>query len=452
MNKTELIHNLGTTNSSITRILETQDDTNSGNVLKIVEKTKPLRTWQIQLGGKYFHQEDEDSWIDFWLRILPEYYVYSAFWDDRSSISSKGPIIRIFGKVRLNVVNVSSIQCALQFGETAGSDILVQPLQGHYRFSLKCYDGGSIEFRCSVPPGQKPTSVSLVLNDRWKPWHWVSIHYPKKMNSENKIVLCTTPMYGDFSNHILIIELIAYYKTVGVTHFVFYDAGCSDTVRKTLKKLNLAGISLDVLPFVKHGEKDNRKWNERAQVISVQDCMYRHMHTYEYGLYVDLDEFIFPVQHETLQELLKSEEQRIPGNCCGEYVFRHFLYCLDYPSFPVPYLPFEFNTLLKRYVVNNTQGYDRSRYITKIAELEHHGCVHRVAHLLPGSKRHLVPDQVGFSHHYRRGVKYDNRIDCGNFGNAKMKNIVIYDPSLPFKFGNKMIKLVKLWKMFYGIE
>ncbi|XP_076329968.1 uncharacterized protein LOC143235620 [Tachypleus tridentatus] len=394
--------------------------------------------------NKYFQNESVDP-TDFWRIVIPEIYIYSAFWDDRPSNSGTGPLIRIFGKVGLNFQNFDNVRCILQFGGSSSRRILTRPLQGRYRFSAKCYDGGSIEFRCLVPPDQHPIAVSIISNEMAKPMHWIKVHYPKKTNLTNKTVVCTTPMYGDFDGYMQVIEIVAYYTVVGVSHFVFYDAGCSEKVLTILEQLKKAGVSLDVLPFAKHGETDNRKWSERAQVISIQDCMYRHMFQYEYGLYIDLDEFIFPVQHETLQDLLKSEERKFSGDCCGEYLFRHVLYCLDYPSFPVQNVSFQFNTLLKTMKTNNTEGYERSRYITKIAELEHHGCVHRVAHLLPRSRRYLVPDQIGFSHHYRHGVNYDKRIDCGNFANQRNSNATVYDPSLPLKFGNKMIELVKQW-------
>ncbi|XP_076329969.1 uncharacterized protein LOC143235621 [Tachypleus tridentatus] len=233
-------------------------------------------------------------------------------------------------------------------------------------------------------------------------------------------------MYGDFDGYMQVIEIVAYYTVVGVSHFVFTTLAVRKSVNNT-RTIKEGGRFAGRVTFAKHGETDNRKWSERAQVISIQDCMYRHMFQYEYGLYIDLDEFIFPVQHETLQDLLKSEERKFSGDCCGEYLFRHVLYCLDYPSFPVQNVSFQFNTLLKTMKTNNTEGYERSRYITKIAELEHHGCVHRVAHLLPRSRRYLVPDQIGFSHHYRHGVNYDKRIDCGNFANQRNSNATVYD-------------------------
>jgi hypothetical protein len=64
---------------------------------------------------------------------------------------------------------------------------------------------------------------------------------------------------------------------------------------------------------------------------AINDCMYRHMHSFKYMNVIDVDEFIFPEAFLTLQELVNFLEKNMTDHP-SSYVFRNNRFFIDIPN------------------------------------------------------------------------------------------------------------------------
>ena len=92
-------------------------------------------------------------------------------------------------------------------------------------------------------------------------------------------------------------EWLEYHRLVGVEHFYFYDNGSTDDTRALLE------------PYIRAGVVDYRLVEGRLmQTSAYQDALLRARgQTYWLAL-IDLDEFIVPVQHDTIPDFLQEYE------------------------------------------------------------------------------------------------------------------------------------------------
>ena len=97
-----------------------------------------------------------------------------------------------------------------------------------------------------------------------------------------------------------IAEWIEYHKLVGVEKFYIYDNESDDNLTDVLK------------PYIESGDVDYTLWPGQGQQIPIyNDAVRKSRGETKWLAVIDLDEFLVPLQTETVPELLKEYEDQV---------------------------------------------------------------------------------------------------------------------------------------------
>jgi glycosyltransferase involved in cell wall biosynthesis len=90
-------------------------------------------------------------------------------------------------------------------------------------------------------------------------------------------------------------EWIEYHKLLGVEKFYIYDNESTDNTQAVLK------------PYVDNGLVEYTFYpGQKMQVKAYRNCVKKHKRDAQYIAFIDIDEFIVPVKHETIPDYLQS--------------------------------------------------------------------------------------------------------------------------------------------------
>lgn len=137
---------------------------------------------------------------------------------------------------------------------------------------------------------------------------FIQIFFCSKINSlianqeqsKYELVICSL-----FRNEELYMkEWIEFHKLMGVQHFYLYDNGSSDRSVEILQPYIAAGL-VDLFSWPKETN------NQAENLYNLQLPIYDHAlelvkHTAKWAAFIDLDEFLFPVQEDNFIKLLQN--------------------------------------------------------------------------------------------------------------------------------------------------
>ncbi|XP_013792083.1 beta-1,4-galactosyltransferase galt-1-like, partial [Limulus polyphemus] len=331
-------------------------------------------------------------------------FAYSAFWDDRMDLSEGFRVIIVAAGPRRPLI-LQRVSCMLNYGDyNQTTDTNFQVINENHGKSTS-----AILFYCFPASSERiPVSATLFLKKRKIVRAWIPVHQQKLRtdDSTNKTVVCLRPMFGNVILTPQVVEFIAFYQIIGATHFTFYDNGITKEIHLLLKKLQeKAGVSVSIhswdLP-----KTLSSIW-ERGQLAAIQDCIHRHMNTFEFVILVDIDEFIVPQkQHQmTVQEIIHyvdKHKKEPPGFKWGSYVFRNSFFCLEFPSQNSALKPrIELLTQTKLFRKKKIwPPFERSKVIVRPRVVKVGG-IHSVIEHVAGYRFQVIPPEFGLLHHYR---------------------------------------------------
>ena len=109
-----------------------------------------------------------------------------------------------------------------------------------------------------------------------------------------------------------LIEWIEFHKLMGVGHFILYNNGISQKSYDLLKKYIENGL-ITYIPFPHvQGLKDGHHADTLTlQQLAYADCIIRFRKHFKYLLQLDLDEFLFPKQEDSIINVLKLLDDKI---------------------------------------------------------------------------------------------------------------------------------------------
>ena len=109
-----------------------------------------------------------------------------------------------------------------------------------------------------------------------------------------------------------LIEWIEFHKLIGVEHFVLYDNGISQASLNLLKKYIDDGLVTYIsFPHIK-GLRDGRHaYTLNTQQMAYADCIIRFRKHFKFLLHLDIDEFLFPKEEDSVINVLKSLNDKI---------------------------------------------------------------------------------------------------------------------------------------------
>lgn len=341
------------------------------------------------------HSSDSD-----WVEIPDNVFIYSAYLDSCHSLFVSSYCVKFVGAildsfVKLNA-DISSIMCAFKYSSNAvvkhGFAYVKKVPESHGKHFTAAL------FFCSLFGNDKennwPQYASLYQyaskNITWLPVH---IHVPVK-NIPLSISLCVRPLF-DFVSVVALGEFLAFYSVLGVDHFIFYEQKPVDTVSSFLNVINLANISVEILPWnISIAENEI---HEYGQIVFSQDCIARCRHVFSHTLIVDIDEFLVPRKHGDLKLLASHLDKTNPK--AGSYIVRMSLFCDEYPIETVKDPPLKILMQDKRQK-SVWEARFRSKYIARPERTQMVG-IHQIWAHENGMKEVVVSDSVALLHHYK---------------------------------------------------
>ncbi len=98
-------------------------------------------------------------------------------------------------------------------------------------------------------------------------------------------------------------EWIEFHKLVGVQKFFLYDNESTDNLKEVLK------------PYIEKNEVIYKYiTGEKSQFVAYQDSIRKNANRVKYMAFIDIDEFITPLKHNTITEFLEYLEKQTGGD------------------------------------------------------------------------------------------------------------------------------------------
>lgn len=251
-------------------------------------------------------------------------HVYSAFYDNRTSLMSTNPQIAI---VALFITGID--RCVLWFeDEPFGISVpaTVKSLNENDKLVL-------CKISANISNGQIPTEVSLAWADRnakngfsrtpFRVPIEITRHRPKRGN----LALCLQAVWGNKWQPRQIVEWLEMQRLLGVELVVAYNRSMLPDVGRVFA--HYTRHDGDGNRFVElrqsHGSLAPFDRPQVHQVAAINDCMYRLMGSYRFFAIVDFDEVIVPRKNfTTIPQLLDFLSVGRTG--IGSFLFRNTQY------------------------------------------------------------------------------------------------------------------------------
>ncbi|UXI14530.1 collagen alpha-1(XV) chain-like [Sarcoptes scabiei] len=156
----------------------------------------------------------------------------------------------------------------------------------------------------------------------------------REPNREQKhhLAVCVKPLHYHWDKSLNLIEFIEFKRLLGVERFYFYNHTVGFDVDQTLRLYRKFEPRLiEIIPWWLP-IKSQTEIRTEGIFASLNDCLYRaKQEGFDLIMFIDLDEFIIPNQHQTLIEMIESVEKFYPEKI-GAFSFRNGFFYLQFPS------------------------------------------------------------------------------------------------------------------------
>ncbi|XP_076043236.1 uncharacterized protein LOC143026547 [Oratosquilla oratoria] len=243
-----------------------------------------------------------------WVQVSPEFYIYSAFWDDNGKGQAQ---VRAIGVLRTGVepkeVNCKlwyerenqprSGKCTMKKENDRNHGLMPEEKSSIEIWSVFCSQEGKVQsgvvpymIQFEQTNGELSSAVYVYESESWK-------------SVVNRTAICVIPLDAP-TETLRIVEFISYHNLVGVEKFTIYGSVLTPAARKLLDRYgDEVGIHFEEKQF--NTPMQIQKTSLTARRVIELDCMYRHKDTHENVLILALNEFILPNYHgNTIQDLL----------------------------------------------------------------------------------------------------------------------------------------------------
>jgi len=208
---------------------------------------------------------------------------------------------------------------------------------------------------------------------------------------EGEFAYCYPTVYNGFKNWTMFIEMIELNRMLGAEEIIIYD---QDSNAKTVKTLGYYQEKTR-LHFLNWRFPRELKNNVMCQRATLNDCLYRLMHRYDYVAVTDLDEVLVPRLRDHWHHLMKQIDK--PER--GAFLFQHAYFRRNYSLPADPYLITQTSFWRTDELVPPGKIRCKSMYKSALAvKLD----LHFPYELYPGAQEHILPGEEGILHHYRK--------------------------------------------------
>ncbi|ROL48963.1 Glycosyltransferase family 92 protein F13G3.3 [Anabarilius grahami] len=173
--------------------------------------------------------------------------------------------------------------------------------------------------------------------------------------------ICISSLFGKYNNVLQFAQTMEMYKLLGVQHVVIYNTSCGPDLEKLLKHYETEGV-LEIVSWpIDKFLNPSPGWNFQqhkgdihyyGQLVTLNECIYRHMYQSRYVLLNDIDEIIMPYKHTNLLSLMEDLQSAHPS--VNVFIFESHLF---------PTTQFEDSGKFKRAEWNNIPGVNIMEHI-----------------------------------------------------------------------------------------
>lgn len=237
------------------------------------------------------------------------------------------------------------------------------------------------------------------------------------------IGICIPPLFGEI-NLPMLLQFIELGKIQGVTHFTFYLHKIDDSIRKILDHYQEKG-DITLVEWILPSTISLREIWYHGQMLTIQDCLYRNMARTKYLGFLDLDEFIIPLEYFKLTDLLDIYAKKLPTiSNISAFSFQSAFF--DPKQLPDPSQQLKILQLQRR---NSKLSKVRTKLLTVPQNVFELG-IHHVSKPIDEFKQVLYVDpDVAKIHHYRACIiNFEPDMTC--FKDLKDDTILKYSDEL----------------------
>ena len=327
-------------------------------------------------------------------------YVYSAYWDARPNDfdnKENATIIRIMAVIKIRTT--PPLQCHFR---TKGQEIIVEATYYEMCENHNMYYGGYI-LSCRIPYGYEevPCSIEVSIRTVDDSSAVLPVWVLQPQPTQHDHAICVPPLFGEI-NERLLVEFIEVSLLLGVDKLVFYDFKMNRNIRNIIRYYSKRG-DVSIVPWDLPSILDGQMWYH-GQLVSVQDCLYRNMHSTKYVSFNDIDEFIVP--HEkggahTWGPMLKALYS--PDRCGYQFKSAYF----DRPS---EFVNESYSSFMTQSNLQRTKKVSsiRTKCMAQPYRIFETGIHHISKPILATLETVPVNADIGLLHHYRSCI--------GNYG------------------------------------
>ena len=230
---------------------------------------------------------------------------------------------------------------------------------------------------------------------------------------EANFTVCLGPLF-DYQDKNALIEFIEMHRILGVEKFAIYNQSIKANMLPVLQLYSKLEL-IDLLPWtIPIGVIDIYY---HAQVMMMNDCLYRYMFRSKYIAFIDCDEMIIPRKDYTwtgLMTRLEKQQKLRKISTCG-FLFQCMIFNTVLPddeeteSARFKYFnsdAFKVTSLVKIKREQNIRRPPRRSKVIVNPRLVEFMFTHYVFSAIGDSRQYYVPHQVAALHHYRGWPKW----------------------------------------------
>ncbi|XP_072537115.1 uncharacterized protein [Salminus brasiliensis] len=181
---------------------------------------------------------------------------------------------------------------------------------------------GASDVLCRGPSTHNAIHVAVSANPNISDIHKIDfVPVQNRVETETfqfNFTICISNLFGKYNNVLQFAQTMEMYKLLGVQHVVIYNTSCGPNLEKLLQHYKKEGI-LEIVSWpVDQFLNPSAGWNSQknpgelqyyGQLVTLNECVYRHMYQSRYVLLNDIDEIIMPYKHANLPLLMESLQQ-----------------------------------------------------------------------------------------------------------------------------------------------
>ena len=265
-------------------------------------------------------------------------YAYSAYYDDREIVNGEPAAVRVFvGATQVERYKVN-LTCLIEYQTNNNTQRYVQVDAAFSVMGLGIFkdDIRYINYliSCNLSASHHqlgvPTSVYITCNSSISPVYpriKLPVKLPDKATVKRNLAVCVCASYSYVNPHWLI-EWVELHRILGVDKIFTYNKTLDDRSAQVLQHYVEEGF-VDFKQTRPFFDLEGRDGAQLHKTPTINDCMYRNMHSFHKILVIDFDEVIIPRHVSNYKDLLTQLGINYPET--QQFVFLNGFFYLEFP-------------------------------------------------------------------------------------------------------------------------